>query len=117
MLQPIKVNNHNHQKLPPKLPRMSLNANPSNNKVQLANKLQVSPLNQELKLLGPLSPSKNPMNFKEPVFTKYSHREVILPPRKVSPSTLDDPDKPRLMNKNKAKKLMLLCDTIRDSID
>jgi hypothetical protein len=81
-------------------------------KAKLANKLIISPLDQELKNLGPLSPSKNPI-LKTPVFTtKYSHREMVLPPKKVSPSTRIDPEKPRILSKEKALKLVLLQKTI-----
>ena len=77
-------------------------------KVKLSNKLKITPLDQELRGLGPSSPSKNPI-FREPVFTtKYSHREMILPPKKVSPSTRVDPEKPRMLSKAKAQKLVLL---------
>lgn len=99
LIEPIKINDVSR---PPRV---------ANNKVTLTNKLQVSPLNQELKPLGPLSPSKQP-HFKQPVFTKYSHREVVLPPRKKSPSTIEDPGKPSFINKAKAKKLRLLQKTI-----
>ena len=99
VLQPIQVRD------PPKPPQTTL-------KVKLTNKLQISPLGQELKGLGPMTPTRDP-RFKEPVFTrKYTHREVILPSRKISPATHQDPDKPSLLNKQKALKLVLLQKTI-----
>ena len=100
-MAPIKVNNEQL----PKVPELSI-------KAKLKNKLQVSPLDQELKLLGPVSSNAQP-HFKEPVFTKYSHREIVLPTRKISPSTQEDPDKPSLIDKGKAKKLLLLQKTIK----
>jgi len=80
---------------------------PPTTKLKLSNKLSVSPLNQELRGLGPVSPSRQ-VFMKEPVFTKYSHREIVLPAKRVSPSTREDPDKPSLLNKQKAQKLVLL---------
>jgi len=82
-------------------------------RIKLANKLSVSPLEQELKGLGPLTPTKK-IYLKEPTFTKYSHRELVLPPKRVSPSTQVDPDKPSLLNKQKANKLMLLSKAINE---
>ena len=43
-----------------------------------------------------------------PSFVKYSHRELEVQPKTVSPSTRNDPNKPRLLTKEKAKKLVLL---------
>ena len=76
-------------------------------KVKLANKLTISPLTQEFRGLGHLSTRANP-NIKEPIFTKYSHREIVLPAKQVSPKTHMDEDQPSLLTKQKAKKLVLL---------
>ena len=90
-LQPI---NHKSQNPPPP-PAPS-----TKKKIKLSNKLKVSPLNQELRSLEPITPKRIPNFMKEPALTKYSHREVIIPKSsKVSPSTHIDMDKPRLMNK------------------
>lgn len=79
--------------------------------VNLKNKLAVSPLNQELRGLGPVT-ARAP-TFKEPFFTKYSHREVIIAPRKVSPATQADAEKPSLISKTKAAKLVMLSKAIK----
>ena len=76
-------------------------------KVKLANKLTISPMMQEFRGLGQLSTRKNP-HFKEPIFTKYSHREIVLPAKQVSPKTHVVEDQPSLLTKQKAKKLVLL---------
>jgi len=73
-------------------------------KIKISNKLKISPLNQELKNLGPMKLPVQP----QPVFVKYSHRELPVPPKSVSPTTQVDPSKPRLITKDKAKKLVLL---------
>lgn len=47
-----------------------------------------------------------------PVFVKYSHRELEVMPKRISPDTRVDPDKPRLITKAKAQKLVLLQNAI-----
>ena len=85
-------------------------------KIKLSNKLKISPLNQELKKLEPLSipvTTNNKQLHRRPTLVKYSHREVLAePPRSISPSTIVDPNKPRLITKAKAQKLVLLQRTI-----
>ena len=54
-----------------------------------------------------MGPVKGPSNML-PSFVKYSHRELEVAPKSVSPATTVDINKPRLITKEKAKKLVLL---------
>jgi hypothetical protein len=63
---------------------------------------------QELKGLGPVSPSKAPA----PYFVKTNVGKAKIETERKSPSTRIDPDKPRMLTKAKAEKLVLLQKTI-----
>lgn len=83
-------------------------------KVKIASKLTISPLNQELKPLQPVTPVK--MLSLDPSARKHSTVDMNPSKRprksKVSPETREDPERVSFINKEKAKKLILLQQTI-----